>query len=167
MLTCRTVTPLLTYPLEQKSLNDVMEKYAPIKPTKPHVFVYGHGMWNSLNITATTGWVDQLNGALVYQMPWLNGHRAFFPRLFVTPNAAGDDKPRQFLETQGNGALKKFEKDAKKIVNLRNMDHLGTWNMTVQTISPDGTHAGMRAVLTKAMMVLNWLDTLDVGDYRA
>lgn len=160
------VTPLLTYPLEQKALDNVIEQYAPLKPAKPHVFVYGHGMWNGINTTATSGWLDQVNGALKYQMPWLNGRRAFFPRLVVTPNAAGDAKPKQFVETQGNVALKKFEREVAALVKPQGMDHLGTWNMTVQTTSPDGTHAGMRSVLTKAMMVLNWLDTIDVSEYR-
>lgn len=39
----------------------------------------------------------------------------------------------------------------------RGWDTLGMFNLTVQSSSVDGTHAGMEANLVKAMVVVNWL----------
>lgn len=43
----------------------------------------------------------------------------------------------------------------------RGLEHLGTWNMSVQARTYDGVHLDLRGNLVKGMMVLNWLDLLD------
>ena len=40
----------------------------------------------------------------------------------------------------------------------RGLEHLGTWNMSIQARTYDGVHLDMRGNLVKTMMVLNWLD---------
>lgn len=87
---------------------------------------------------------------------------AIFPRLFVTPSAAGINKPVVHAEKQGNAALSRFEGTVGAWAEERGYDHLGTYNLTLQGSSPDGTHAGMSANLIKAMMVFNWLDWVGV-----
>ena len=103
--------------------------------------------------------------ALTTHMPWLGEMDAFFPRLFITPSAAGGLKQGKYREKQGNEALRRFEWEMGAWVRTRGFEHLGVWNLTVQGVSPDGTHAGLRSNLIKAMFVLNWLDRLDVGRY--
>ena len=39
--------------------------------------------------------------------------------------------------------------------------HLGLYNMSVQTDSPDGTHGSMGTNLLKVMMALNWFRALE------
>ena len=133
------------------------------KPKKPHAFVLGHGIWNSLNETASGLWIDQIESAINGSDTWLTEEKQLYPRLFVTPNAAGDNKPVQYQETQGNIALHRFEVDMGPYLRNRGIDHLGMYNATIQNTTPDGTHAGMRANLLKAMFVLNWLSFIDVS----
>ena len=129
-------------------------------PVKPHAFVMGHGLWNDLNVTATQGWIEQITSTITASMPYLADDPRDFHRLFVTPSASGEYKPEQFLITQGNSRLIPFEKEMGLWLADQGIDHLGTWNLTIQNTSPDGTHAGMRSSLVKAMMVFNWLDRL-------
>lgn len=133
------VTTALEYPLPHETLTALKGRLPAILPSKPHAFVYGHGLWNDLNATATHFWVAEVEEAIVDRMPWLAHPMAFFPRLFVTPSAAGSQKPDQFLEKQGNKALVKFEKDIGEWAGTRGLEHLGLWNLTVQNESPDGT----------------------------
>ena len=62
----------------------------------------------------------------------------FFPRLFVTPNAAGKEKPDEWLVSQGNKALMIFEESVRIEVGRRGVEHLGTWNMSAQSGKFDG-----------------------------
>ena len=80
--------------------------------------------------------------------------------LLVTPNAAGDKKPDEWLVSQGNKALVGFERAMAIEAARRRIDHLGTWNMSIQATLYDGVHMDLRGNLVKAMMVLNWLDYL-------
>lgn len=61
-----------------------------------------------------------------------------WPRLFLTPNAAGKEKPDEWLVSQGNKALMIFEEAVGEEVRRRGVEHLGTWNMTVQSNKFDG-----------------------------
>jgi hypothetical protein len=49
--------------------------------------------------------------------------------------------------------------EAKK----RGLEHLGTWNMSIQSNKFDGVHLDMKGNLVKAMMVMNWLHLIDVS----
>ena len=135
------------------------------KPSKPQVFIFGHGLWNDLNETITTLWLDQLETAMNATNPWLTEPGAVHPRLFITPSASGPGKPQIYVSTQGNPQLIRFEYNVREHVHWRGMDHLGTVNMTLQSTSPDGTHAGMRQDMIKAQMVLNWMNAYDTTGY--
>ena len=165
----------LGYPLDGKGLKALQDELPKERPAKPVAFVYGHGGWNGFNETATMLWVDQIQGAILEAMPWLENSKAadgvtplFWPRLFVTPNAAGPNKPDQFILTQGNAAVMRFENNITRWIREDvggGMESLGIYNLTVQNTSPDGTHAGMRSSIIKAMMVFNWLSMLDTTPY--
>lgn len=128
------------------------------KPKKPHAFIVGHGIWNSLNETATGLWFDTVEGAINGSDIWLTQEKESYPRLFITPSAAGDNKPMQCQGTQGSVALHRFEIDLGLYPRNRGIDHLGMYNATIQNTTPDGTHAGMRAHLLKATFGLKRLN---------
>ena len=156
--------PQLEYPLDSlHTLMAVLPNDPDVIPKKPHAFVFGHGLWNNVNTTATKLWLQQIQDVIVSQMPYLHDTPSEFHRLFLTPSASGVDKPVQFELLQGNSRLIQFEKEMGIWLREENtgIDHLGIWNLTVQNTSPDGTHAGMRSNLVKAMMVFNWLARID------
>ena len=62
----------------------------------------------------------------------------FWPRLFLTPNACGKEKPDEWIMTQGNKALMTFEESVGIEVKKRGLEHLGTWNATIQSNKFDG-----------------------------
>jgi len=131
--------PLLRAPLKSKDLRSLAQPFRAIKPQRQEVFILGHGVWNSLNQTATKVWVEQVEQTLFATMPYLTEPGAVFPRLFITPSAAQENKPQRYSKTQGNFAIKAFELGIGPWVKERGYDHLGLWNLTTQTHSPDGT----------------------------
>jgi len=132
-------TSLLAYPLEQEHVANWLSQLPSAKPEKPHAFVMGHGLWNDIQANATFAWVEQVEDALRSKMAYLAEEDAYFPRLFITPSAAGDKKPKQFIEHQGNIALSRFEHTVGPWVVQRGYDHLGIFNLTVQAYNADGT----------------------------
>ena len=157
---------LLQYPIEDRDMEDFVEHLSvPNPPGKPYAFVMGHGLWNDLEIDKTYAWVDQAVEGITKHAPYLKNHPQHFHKLFLGPNAAGIKKPEIFVARQGNIALTKFEKAVAPFVQDRGFDFLGTYNATIQTNNPDGTHGGMKNNLLKAMMVFNWLDKIDISDY--
>ena len=56
----------------------------------------------------------------------------------MTPNAAGKAKPDEWIVSQGNKALMIFEESVKVEVERRGVEHLGTWNMSIQSNKFDG-----------------------------
>lgn len=56
----------------------------------------------------------------------------------MTPNACGKAKPEEWLVTQGNKALMIFEEAVGVEVGRRGLEHLGTWNMSIQANTFDG-----------------------------
>ncbi|KAL9057903.1 MAG: hypothetical protein Q9162_002030 [Coniocarpon cinnabarinum] len=162
-------------PLAQVQIDGLRDTLPKERPTKPYTFIYGNGGWNGFNESLAKLWVSQIEDTILEKMPYLNDTKAddgvtplFWPRLFVTPNAAGPNKPTPFLSTQGNGAVMRFEKNMSRWINDEvggGMEHLGVYNLTAQNTSPDGTHAGMRSNIIKAMMIFNWLSLLDTSKY--
>ena len=131
------------------------------KPTKPYAFILGHGLWNDLGYSESISWIDQVQKAIRDIRPYLKDADAFSRRLFVSPSAAGEEKPDRYILTQGNKAIQKYEKFMRENTPGRGLDFLGTYNMSVQSTIPDGTHSGIRVNILKAMTVLNWLDMLE------
>lgn len=95
---------------------------------------------------------------LKFAVPSLSSGDAAMNRLFVTTNTGGLSKDSRYLEAQGNQQLGNFEKSIIPKLNARAIDVLGCFNMILQSLTSDGTHASFPTNLLKAQMVLNWLD---------
>ncbi|KAI9817088.1 MAG: hypothetical protein M1826_001670, partial [Phylliscum demangeonii] len=159
------VEVIVRFPIPDDELSRFKAALGTVKPKKPYAFIFGHGLWNDLDLQATVDWLDTLLEATTSQQPHLGARGAFWPRLIITPNAAGRNKPDEWLVTQGNKALMIFEEAVALDARRRGIDSLGTWNMSAQSTKLDGVHADLRGNLIKAMMVLNWLNLLDVDSY--
>ena len=121
---------------------------------RPKAFIFGHGLWSDLDLQKTVDWLD----AVLHVISSTAG--SDWHGLFVTPSAAGKDKPDEWIVTQGNKALMLFEEAVGLEARKRGIDHLGTWNMSIQSNKYDGVHLDMKGNLVKAMMVLNWLNII-------
>ncbi|KAL3420478.1 hypothetical protein PVAG01_08977 [Phlyctema vagabunda] len=137
--------------------DEIARLKADILPTssKPIAFILGHGLWSDLDLAKTVKWLDTILETIKSELgkSWKG--------LFLTPNAAGKEKPNEWILTQGNKALMIFEEEIGLRARERGLDHIGTWNMSIQATKYDGVHLDMRGNLVKAMMVLNWLSMLD------
>ena len=120
-------------------------------------FVLGHGLWSNLDIHKTVDWLE----TIVHVIKTTTG--TDWHGLFVTPNASGKDKPDEWIVTQGNKALMLYEEAIGVEARKRGIEHLGTWNMSIQSNKYDGVHLDMRGNLVKAMMVMNWLNMIESG----
>jgi hypothetical protein len=110
------------------------------KPKRPFAFVYGTGLWNHLDTSRSEMWIDEIDSLTLTALPHLNQTGELWPRLMITPGAGGIKKPEDLWLEQGNDALARFEKDMVKVLEKRDqVDHLGTWNMSIQSTSWDGT----------------------------
>lgn len=159
---------MVRYPIPRIELERLRTAIrAPV--SRPRAFVLGHGLWNNLDLDKSIAWLDTV--LEVIHLPvresksLLDADRTIdsgpnFPILLLTPNAAGEQKPAEWIITQGNKALVLFERAMAVEAAKRHIDHLGTWNMSIQTSLYDGVHMDMRGNLVKAMMVLNWLNSL-------
>jgi hypothetical protein len=125
------------------------------KGKKPKAFIFGHGLWNNLDLQKTVDWMDVVLGTI------RNTTGSDWHGLFLTPNAAGKEKPDDWIVTQGNKALMLFEEGVSIEAGKRGLEHLGTWNMSIQSNKYDGVHLDMKGNLVKAMMVINWLSLIE------
>ncbi|CAG8957275.1 hypothetical protein HYFRA_00010698 [Hymenoscyphus fraxineus] len=116
-------------------------------------FILGHGLWNNLELQKTVSWLDAVL-SIIRAEPSSPSPAC----LFLTPSAAGREKPDEWIVSQGNKALVLFEEATGIEAGKRGVEHLGTWNMSIQARKYDGVHLDMRGNLVKGMMVLNWLD---------
>lgn len=155
------VEMMLKHPIPDEEMQRFRALLPAKKPKRPYAFVLGHGLWNNLDLQATVNWIDAIGGNATEAAPWLQRQSAaaakgkkqrggsprspppssssgVWPRLFVTPNAAGSKKPDQFLVSQGNKALGLFEEAMVVEGAARGIDVVGTWNMTVQATKYDG-----------------------------
>lgn len=195
------IEQMIRFPIAEEELSRLRALIPPTKPKKPFAFIFGHGLWNDLDLQATLDWLDLILETSLSAGPWLapssspskqhqssdtkggpesspQRHRArcpsiskspqssiLWPRLFMTPNAAGKEKPDEWLVTQGNKALQIFEEAVREQVSRRGVEHVGTWNMSVQSNKFDGVHVDLKGNLIKAMFVLNWLNMLEIEEF--
>jgi hypothetical protein len=152
---------MLKFPLDPTEVARFKDLLAPTKPAKPYAFIFGHGLWNDLDLHATLNWLDGILAYTKDAAPYIAKKGALWPRLMVTPNAAGTLKPDQWVQSQGDKALQIFEKSVRIEAAERGVEHLGTWNMSIQTEKFDGVHLDLKGNLVKAMAVVNWLALLD------
>ena len=173
---------MIRWPIEEAELARLRDLLPPKKPSRPYAFIYGHGLWNDLDLQATLNWLDLVINTTITAAPWLDpGHhvqtprfatasltppqqattlppavvddvaarskptkrspktsKTFWPRLILTPNAAGKAKPDEWIVSQGNKALMMFEESVKLEAEKRGIEHLGTWNMSIQSNKFDG-----------------------------
>lgn len=123
--------------------------------SKRKAFIFGHGLWSNLDLQKTVNWLE----TVIFVIHEVNRHTPWHG-LFLTPNAAGKEKPDEWIVTQGNKALMLFEEAVGIEALKKGIEHLGTWNMSIQSNKYDGVHLDMKGNLVKAMMVLNWLSLL-------
>ncbi|KAL8906403.1 MAG: hypothetical protein Q9207_002064 [Kuettlingeria erythrocarpa] len=154
---------MIRFPIPSDELDRLRGLLPAKKPDRPYAFILGHGLWNDLDLQATLDWLDTLLDVSKQQAPWLvssstkssrsatkpkdraaaakrerKHESGFWPRLFVTPNAAGKEKPDEWMVSQGNKALMVFEEAVGVEVRRRGVEHLGTWNMSIQSNKYDG-----------------------------
>lgn len=151
------------FPLDPVEVERFQKLLSRAKPEKPYAFVFGHGLWNDLDLQATVNWLDGINHETLERAPYLE--HGLWPRLMVTPNAAGIQKPNQWVLTQGDKALQIFEHSVRIQAAKRHVEHLGTWNMSIQCHKYDGVHLDLKGNLVKAMAVMNWLAMLDLSPW--
>ena len=154
---------MLKFPLIQNEVDRYLDLLSPTKPSKPYAFIFGHGLWNDLDLQATLNWLDGILAKTKEKAPYLD--EKLWPRLFITPNAAGIKKPDQWITSQGDKALQVFENSVRIEAGMRGVEHLGTWNMSVQADKYDGVHMDLKGNLIKAMGVVNWLSLVDVEEW--
>ncbi|KAI1160935.1 hypothetical protein F5B18DRAFT_470385 [Nemania serpens] len=156
---------MVRYPIEDVEL-ERLEMAIDTNPGSRKAFILGHGLWNDLETETCKAWLETVIKVIDSKLRLRMRLRTFrqgrnMPILLMTPNAAGEKKPAQFLITQGNGALVRFEHAMAQEAARQRIDHLGTWNMSIQANLYDGVHMDMRGNLLKAMMVINWLNLLE------
>ncbi len=156
-----TIEMMLKFPLDPTEIHRFKDLLSPTKPAKPYAFVFGHGLWNDLDLYATTNWLDGILSYTREAAPYLAERDALWPRLMITPNAAGTLKPDQWIQSQGDKALQLFEQSVRDEAAERGVEHLGTWNMSIQSHKFDGVHLDLKGNLVKAMAVVNWLALVD------
>ena len=132
---------MIRFPVPTEELDRLKALLGTTKPSKPYAFIFGHGLWNDLDLQATLDWLDTILESTTSQLPYLAKPGAFWPRLFLTPNAAGREKPDEWLVSQGNKALMLFEEAVGVEAGRRGVEHLGTWNMSIQSNKFDGVYA--------------------------
>ncbi|KAI8966059.1 hypothetical protein F5Y11DRAFT_354497 [Daldinia sp. FL1419] len=159
------IEQIVRFPIPEEE-HQRLEKAIDPNPLQRKAFILGHGLWNNLEIDQAVNWLDLVldtieSKTMTGTRRWNPNSRRNMPVLLMTPNAAGDKKPDEWMVSQGNKALVKFEHEMANQAAKRRIDHLGTWNMSIQATLYDGVHMDMRGNLLKAQMVLNWLDLLD------
>ncbi|KAH0565607.1 hypothetical protein GP486_000995 [Trichoglossum hirsutum] len=132
------IEQMIRFPIASEEVGRFKTLIGTTKPAKPYAFIFGHGLWNDLDLQATLDWLDQILDMTISQLPYLSKPEAFWPRLFITPNAAGKEKPDEWIVSQGNKALMLFEESVRVEANRRGVEHLGTWNMSIQANKYDG-----------------------------
>ncbi|KAF2966902.1 hypothetical protein GQX73_g6649 [Xylaria multiplex] len=147
---------MVRYPIEDVELKR-LEAAIDTDPSSPKAFILGHGLWNNLEMDMSKAWLETvvkvIDSKLGLRLRLKKSRRAKnMPILLITPNAAGEKKADEHLVTQGNKALARFERAMAQEAAVQRIDHLGTWNMSIQGNLYDGVHMDMRGNLLKAMM---------------
>ncbi|KAL9111882.1 MAG: hypothetical protein Q9227_003732 [Pyrenula ochraceoflavens] len=117
---------MLRFPLVPTELARFRELLSPTPPDsgRPYAFVFGHGLWNNLDLQATLSWLQGVSENAIQAAPYLSSPMSpqtssRFHRLFLTPNAAGPAKPDEWIFSQGDKALQGFEDSVREEVRER------------------------------------------------
>ena len=150
-------------PLPKQFVEEFADKIQTTEPNGREVFIIGNGAWINFSEERSKKWLREMEEIVEKRLPFFT-HPVYnerIPKLFITPSAQGFRKPAIFTQEQNNLGIMRMELEMAGWTQENGYDHLGTYNMSAQASSPDGTHASMETNLMKAMMVLNWLNTLD------
>ncbi|KAG9240926.1 hypothetical protein BJ878DRAFT_578663 [Calycina marina] len=158
-----------TFPVPKEEVGRLQQSIGK-RSVRPKAFVLGHGLWSNLEVSKSVAWLDTVLALITTRMT------SDWKALLVTPNAAGIQKPDMFLVAQGNKAsspkpkpfdseshlrpLMLYEERMASEAKTRGIEHLGTWNMSIQSHKFDGVHLDMRGNMVKAMMIINWLNMI-------
>ena len=135
-----TFQTMTKWPMNEQELDlNILTSLSETRPKKPYAFVFGHGLWNDMRPFESIAWIDSVQTRVSDLRPYYNETDIFWPRIFVTPSAAGENKQDGFIMTQGNKAVIKFEKFMRDKAPDRDLAFFGTYNMSVQGTIPDGT----------------------------
>jgi hypothetical protein len=147
------VEQIVRFPIPDEELVRLKESMG-ADSEKEKAIILGHGLWSNLELQNSLNWLDTILSTIKAST------KSNWHGLFVTPNAAGKEKPDEWIVTQGNKALMLFEEAMGIESKKRGLEHLGTWNMSIQSNKFDGVHLDMKGNLVKAMMVVNWLNLI-------
>ena len=94
---------IVKHPIPQDEIARLKENIARDGSHKRIAVVMGHGLWSNLDLQLSLRWLDDVLDVIrgILESDWSG--------LFVTPNAAGKEKPDDWIVTQGNKALMLFE----------------------------------------------------------
>lgn len=169
---------MLKFPLDPTELSRLQDLLPRERPEKPIAFVFGHGLWNDLDVQATVNWLQGILEVIYQKATYLRPEnlpveaagsesdrtQPMAHILFMTPSAAGVLKDDRYILSQGDKALQVFESSLHTLIHradglfyAKGMEHMGTWNMSIQMDKWDGVHLNLRGNLLKAMGVVNWL----------
>ncbi|KAI0913502.1 hypothetical protein F4823DRAFT_630777 [Ustulina deusta] len=160
---------MVRYPIEDVEL-ERLHMAVDTNPNSRKAFILGHGLWNDLEIDKSKAWLNTVVKVIDAKLRLRMRLKTKFQRgknmpiLLMTPNAAGEKKSDEYIVTQGNKALVRFEHEMAQEAARQKIDHLGTWNMSIQANLYDGVHMDLRGNLLKAMMVVNWLNLLATAE---
>lgn len=94
---------IVKHPIPKDEIDRLKESIARDGSHRRVAVVLGHGLWSNLDLQLSVHWLDNVLEAIrdILGSNWSG--------LFVTPNAAGKEKPDDWIVTQGNKALMLFE----------------------------------------------------------
>ncbi|KAG9235547.1 hypothetical protein BJ875DRAFT_267577 [Amylocarpus encephaloides] len=124
---------------------------------KPKAFIFGHGLWNDLDLQKKVDWLDAVLEMIKDSLESSNWNG-----LFITSNVTGKEEQDQCIVAKGNQAVVLFEGAVAIEAGKRGVKHLGTWNMSIRSTKYDDVLLNMKGNLVKAIVAVNWLNLLDV-----
>ncbi len=97
------VEQIVQHPVPKDEIDRLKENIAQDGSHRRIAVVLGHGLWSNLDLQLSIRWLDNVLEAIrdILGSNWSG--------LFVTPNAAGKEKPDDWIVSQGNKALMLFE----------------------------------------------------------
>lgn len=121
---------------------------------RPAAVVIQHGTWSGYNKKISQEWTEW------YLEPvfkaWKH-QRIKSPILWLPPSKAAN--PRHWTDEDGVYGSEQFQLEMGRYADeVWGIDHINTWNLTLQQLSYDGTHFDLFVNLIRSIFVTNWLD---------
>lgn len=68
-LTILPVEQMIKFPIPAEELSRFREQLPMTKPKRPYAFIFGHGLWNDLDLQATLDWLGLILDTSLSQAP--------------------------------------------------------------------------------------------------